>query len=235
MQTIEWLCPHFWRTRGPDVKVPRLDNLVGIGAKVKSPHQPDQSGAKRAKRGRGRELAAGVQRGAESASAELYEFLGRRLRPKIARYVSPDHAEDCFHDVFVIVIQAIREGGLHDPKQLIGFAKTVTFRKVVQDMNEVDQIQQAHEDLATAMYMPDQRLCPEEMVEGKQEINLARKAFKELSPRDREILSRFYLQEQSLSRVCAEMNLTVGQFRVLKWRAKARFVKIGKTLLLGRL
>jgi len=47
-----------------------------------------------------------------------------------------------------------------------------------------------------------------------------------LSQRDREILKRFFLQEQSQEQICREMALTETQFRLLRSRAKARLGKI---------
>jgi RNA polymerase sigma-70 factor (ECF subfamily) len=55
-----------------------------------------------------------------------------------------------------------------------------------------------------------------------------------LSERDREILTRFYLHEESQEQICGEMNLTETQFRLLKSRAKARFGEIGKRKLLHK-
>jgi DNA-directed RNA polymerase specialized sigma subunit len=55
-----------------------------------------------------------------------------------------------------------------------------------------------------------------------------------MSARDREILTRFYLQEQTQEQICAEMNLTETQFRLLKSRAKARFGELGKRRLQKR-
>ena len=46
-----------------------------------------------------------------------------------------------------------------------------------------------------------------------------------ISPRDREILKRFYLDEQTEEQICGQMELTRSQFRLLKSRAAARFVK----------
>jgi RNA polymerase sigma-70 factor, ECF subfamily len=49
-----------------------------------------------------------------------------------------------------------------------------------------------------------------------------------MTERDREILTRFYLYEQSQEQICEEMELSETQFRLLKSRAKARFGEIGK-------
>jgi DNA-directed RNA polymerase specialized sigma24 family protein len=48
-----------------------------------------------------------------------------------------------------------------------------------------------------------------------------------LPRRDREVLVRFYLQEQSPGQICRDMRLTATQFRLTKSRAKARFTELG--------
>jgi DNA-directed RNA polymerase specialized sigma24 family protein len=53
-------------------------------------------------------------------------------------------------------------------------------------------------------------------------------ALESLSKRDRDILIRFYLKEQSQEQICQEMALTETQFRLLKSRAKAKFGDIGR-------
>jgi RNA polymerase sigma-70 factor (ECF subfamily) len=50
----------------------------------------------------------------------------------------------------------------------------------------------------------------------------------ELIARDNEILTRYYLHEETPAHICAEMNLTGIQFRLLKSRAKARFGELAK-------
>ena len=47
-----------------------------------------------------------------------------------------------------------------------------------------------------------------------------------LSARDREILLRFYVSEQSPEQICAEMGITDTQFRLIKSRAKVKFAQL---------
>ncbi len=68
----------------------------------------------------------------------------------------------------------------------------------------------------------------------RQHAELIRRVLAELSGRDREILTRFYLHEESQDEICAEMILTETQFRLLKSRAKARFGELGKRKLAQR-
>jgi len=57
---------------------------------------------------------------------------------------------------------------------------------------------------------------------------------RELSDRDREILTRFYLREQTQDFIFEQMDLSETQFRLLKSRAKARFGELGKKKLSQR-
>jgi RNA polymerase sigma-70 factor, ECF subfamily len=57
---------------------------------------------------------------------------------------------------------------------------------------------------------------------------LALRILRSIPERDREILIRFYLKEQSAEEVCRKMELTQTQFRLIKSRAKARFGQLGK-------
>ncbi len=67
----------------------------------------------------------------------------------------------------------------------------------------------------------------------EERVHLMQKVLRGISSRDREILTRFYLYEQTQEQICEEMSLTQTQFRLLKSRAKARFGEIGKRRLTG--
>jgi hypothetical protein len=51
---------------------------------------------------------------------------------------------------------------------------------------------------------------------------------REMPSLSRQILVRFYLHEQTPEQICADMGITQRQFRLMKWRAKARFAELGK-------
>ena len=75
---------------------------------------------------------------------------------------------------------------------------------------------------------------PEEAAIFHQRNDLIRRVLAELSDRDQEILTRFYLQEQGQDQICDEMSLSETQFRLLKSRAKARFGELGRKKLAHR-
>ena len=55
-----------------------------------------------------------------------------------------------------------------------------------------------------------------------------RRVLSELSPREREVIRRFYVNEQSPAQICSEMSLTRSQLRSLKSKARGRFEQLRK-------
>ena len=55
-----------------------------------------------------------------------------------------------------------------------------------------------------------------------------RRVLRELSPREREVVKRFYVNEQSPAQICSEMSLTRSQFRSLKSKVRGRFEQLSK-------
>jgi RNA polymerase sigma-70 factor (ECF subfamily) len=49
-----------------------------------------------------------------------------------------------------------------------------------------------------------------------------------MPPRDREVLVRFYIDEQEPARICEELGMSEGQFRNIKSRAKTRLGKLAR-------
>jgi DNA-directed RNA polymerase specialized sigma24 family protein len=54
---------------------------------------------------------------------------------------------------------------------------------------------------------------------------IAARVLSEMPQRDREVLVRFYVNEETPAQIQREMVLSSNQFRLLKSRAKARFSK----------
>jgi RNA polymerase sigma-70 factor (ECF subfamily) len=81
--------------------------------------------------------------------------------------------------------------------------------------------------------LSDWREDPERNVIAMQRAEIARKVLNGVSRRDRDILNRFYVLEQTQEQICAEMGLSYNQFRLLKSRAKARFGEMGRRLAAG--
>lgn len=180
------------------------------------------------------ELVNLIRDGDESAAAQLYEQLRHGLRYIALRQIGGDHAEDVVQETMVKLLSAIRRGELRDPARLAGWVRTVMQRLIIMRIREATA-RRVHSVDATEVPLADRGNCPEKDVLAREQADLRVRIMHEtlmsLPPRDREILSRFYLRAQTQEQICKEMGLTDTQFRLAKSRAKQKFEEKGKRLL----
>lgn len=174
------------------------------------------------------ELVGRIHSGETDGMAELYHLFSKGIRFYLCRQLGPQELDDKIHDTFVVVVQAIRRGELREPQRLMGFVRTVVRRQVAAHIDKVVHTRRDQIDMDSTVRVADPRGNPEEVAIFQQREDLIRRVLSQLSDRDREILTRFYLREQTQDQICSEMALTETQFRLLKSRAKARFGELGK-------
>jgi RNA polymerase sigma-70 factor (ECF subfamily) len=164
----------------------------------------------------------------QSGMEELYRVFSRGVRFYLCRQLGPQDLEDKVHDTFLIVVQAVRKGELREPERLMGFVRTVVRRQVAGLIDQAVHARRQQVEIESGTTVVDLNRDPEEKAIQQQHEDIARRVLNSISKRDREILTRFYLLEQSQQQICDQMNLTETQFRLLKSRAKARFGELGK-------
>jgi RNA polymerase sigma factor (sigma-70 family) len=174
------------------------------------------------------DLVDRIHKGEESGMEELYRLFGRGIRYYLCRQLGHQELDDKVHDTFVIVVQAIRRGELREPDRLMGFVRTVVRRQVAAYIDDAVHSRRDELNLDVGVRVADRRNNPEQTAVFRQKVELMLEVLRSLSARDREILTRFYLDEESQESICQEMGLSETQFRLLKSRAKARFGEIGK-------
>jgi RNA polymerase sigma factor (sigma-70 family) len=173
-------------------------------------------------------LVGRIKTGEPGAMEELYALFSRGIRFYLCRQLGPQELDDKVHDTFLIVVHAIRKGDLREPERLMGFVRTIVRRQVAAHIESAVQHRREQADLHSGAGVLDARSNPEESAIERQKVEIMKKVLQSISSRDREILTRFYLLGHSQERICAEMELTDTQFRLLKSRAKARFGELGK-------
>ena len=176
-------------------------------------------------------LVAKIQRGDEDALAELYQVFARGVKFYMYRQLGPQDLDDRLHDTFLVVVQAIQRGDLREPERLMGFVRTIVRRQVATRIDEIVQTRREQVTIEQGPILPDRTSTPEQHAMDSQQARLIARVLRGMSTRDRDILTRFYLQEQPQEQICKEMNLTDTQYRLLKSRAKARFGEIGRRIL----
>jgi len=159
---------------------------------------------------------------------QLYAVFAKGVRSFLWRQLGSRDLDDKVHDIFLIVTQSIRRGDLREPERLMGYVRTVLRRQVAAYIQEAMHARRNEVEMEPGLNLSDRQVSPERRVLDRQTQELAMRLLRSLPERDREVLTRFYLKEQSADRICAEMNLTETQFRLIKSRAKARYGELGK-------
>ncbi len=178
-------------------------------------------------------MVARILKGDQSAEVELYAVFSRGIRYQLARKLGAEELDDNLHNSFVTCLEAVRSGQLRQPERLMGFVRTVIIRKIAEQIHrrvrERSLLCSMDEPFAVSLSRCD--VTPEHLLAEKERLATARAALARMPHRQREILTRFYILEQTKEQVCREMGLTETQFRLLKSRTKAKVLERNKELL----
>jgi RNA polymerase sigma-70 factor, ECF subfamily len=181
------------------------------------------------------ELVEKIRRKDPDGLEELYRIFSRGVRFYLCRQLGPQDLDDRVHDTFLVVAQAIQRGELREPDRLMGYVRTIVRRQVAAQIEDNVLSRKQQFDLDWGLAVRDLGCNPEQAAIRQENSHLAVGVLKSISPRDREVLIRFYLWEQPAEQICGAMGLTNTQFRLLKSRAKARFGQLGKRKVTKRL
>ena len=75
-------------------------------------------------------LVKRIQTGDPKGMETLYHVFAHGVRFYLCRQLGPQELDDKVHDVFLIVVNAIRRGEVREPERLMGFVRTVARRQV---------------------------------------------------------------------------------------------------------
>ena len=128
--------------------------------------------------------------------------------------------EDFLQDTFLTVIRKIRKGDLRQAESLGSFVAAVARNHAIEQMRVIRR--RASEDLEHAEQVPDTSPDPLEKLQRSAQIAELRKMIEELIPRYRELLLRFYINEEPKETICADLGMTSGQFDGVLHRARKR-------------
>ena len=179
-------------------------------------------------------LVERIRQGDQAALEDLYRVFAGGIRFHLIRQLGPNDLEDRVHDIFLLVTQSIQRGDLRDPECLMGYVRTIVRRQIAMYIDEAVRARRNQTDIESGMTLSDQQPSPENRLIAEQSSSVALKVLNSLQKRDREVLIRFYLKEQTQQQICNEMALTDTQFRLIKSRAKARFGELGRRRLSRR-
>jgi RNA polymerase sigma-70 factor (ECF subfamily) len=189
-------------------------------------------------------LVEGVRSNDAGAVEQLYNCFQKGLRWYMAHRGLLD-AEDLAQDVFLGTVAAIQRGELRDPSRLAGFVRGVArniaseaIDKIVKararngtllghpvlDLDRLDYYQDR--PFADRYYTASPLPNAEHSLLKRERTQMMVQALSTMRLKEREILERFYLREQTCKKICAEMKLSEDQYRLLKSRAKAHLTTL---------
>jgi RNA polymerase sigma-70 factor (ECF subfamily) len=167
-----------------------------------------------------------IRAGEPPGEEELYRNLASGARLFLQRRLGTQDVEDLVHDMFVIVVETIRRGDLREPERLMGFVRTVLQRQMSLRISRMIHKRETSINLESAADLTAAEPTPEQRAVAHENSAIMMQVLRKMSDRDREVLTRFYLREQSPERIRMEMSLTETQFNLLKSRAKARLTEL---------
>jgi RNA polymerase sigma-70 factor, ECF subfamily len=170
------------------------------------------------------EIVRRIIAGDSGAEAELVRLYQKGVAMIIRRILgSAPAGEDASQDTFRKVLEKIRRGELREAERLSGFVCSVARNTALEYIRRARKhINQEGADAAEHMSDPAPNQLDEILSDEK--ARAVHHVIKELKlERDRELLRRYYIEEEDKDIICASLNMTSAQFNNVISRAKARF------------
>ncbi len=170
-----------------------------------------------------RRIAAGESR----AEAELAECCGGALRFLARRYTRDEaDAEDLYQGTLMLALEKIRGNEVREPERLGGFLRALAKNLSTQRYRRRSYA--AERPMADPPDAADRsRPDPLTALLRTERARVARGLLAELGvSRDREVLLRYYIAEESAHRICADLNLETEHFYRVLHRARQRFRRL---------
>ncbi len=162
-------------------------------------------------------------KGGDNAGVEsLYAWLNCGVRAGLYRRLGSQPVEDRLHEILVVVLEAIRRGELRDPERLAGFVSTVARRSVAAEIRGAISRRRRLVDSSNCEAATPAALSPEARAVDGEQVATILEIVRGLKARDREVLTRFYLKEETPLEICEGMHISHTQFRLWKSRAVAK-------------
>ncbi len=172
-------------------------------------------------------LVTRIAQGEKQAEEQLVARYSRGLLSFLRRKAGTDElADDLHQDTFRIVLERLRGKGLENPAQLAGFIHATARNLVIAHFRKQAR-RKTEPDSDAVARTSHGGTTQSDVTMLDEQAKMVRSVLAELrSERDRELLLRFYLDEEDKQSVCAALNLTDKHFNRVIFRARERFREI---------
>lgn len=173
------------------------------------------------------ELAQRIGRGDRSAETELFERYGRGVLYLLNRKTrDPESALDLRQETFRIAIEHLRAQGLQEAERIGAYLRGIAVNLAIADGRKTTRRATTADSDAVEL-VADPAASPVESVSRDQVRDAVRSLLAELPvARDREILARFYLEDEDKESICTGLGVDSAHFNRVLFRAKQRFAEL---------
>jgi RNA polymerase sigma-70 factor (ECF subfamily) len=171
-------------------------------------------------------LVTAISEGSNSQDQLYLRYRRPLLQVFLQRRIARDVAQDLLQRTFLQAIKKIRAEGLEDPSKLGGYLyRTACNLATAYWRGELARRRDMDTELLANLR--DETLSLEERVDHELLAKCVRSLMTHLPmARDREVLLRFYINEEPKESICRSLDLSDLQFNQVLWRARQRFGEI---------
>lgn len=173
-------------------------------------------------------LVRRIQAGDPAAESELVARFSRGLLLMLRRLVqNPALADDLHQETLALVLAKIRRGEVREPERLSGFIRSTARNLFIADRRKEARYRALDEGQAEgvgpATTLADRGPAPLDRVLAEEEARQVQRLLAELRfDRDRQLLLRFYLSDESKEEICADLEIEPERFNKVLFHARER-------------
>lgn len=174
------------------------------------------------------DLVRRIQAGDPAAESELVERFSHGLLLMLRRLVQNlALADDLHQETLALVLAKIRRGEVREPEKLAGFIRSTARNLFIADRRKEARYRALEdgeeEGLPAAPALAGRDPAPLERVLAEEEARQVQRLLDELRfDRDRQLLLRFYLSDDSKEEICADLEIEPQRFHKVLFHARER-------------
>jgi RNA polymerase sigma-70 factor (ECF subfamily) len=170
-------------------------------------------------------LVSRIQAGDRTAEAELVARFSRGLLLMLRRLAQNQAlADDLHQETLALVIEKIRRSEVREPEKLAGFIRSTARNLFIADRRKEARYRALDDgEDEGSRPLADRSPAALERVVAVEEAQLVRRLLAELRyDRDRQLLLRFYLSDDSKEELCADLEIEPQRFNKVLFHARER-------------
>jgi RNA polymerase sigma-70 factor, ECF subfamily len=174
---------------------------------------------------RATDLLARIADGDTAAESALVGHYARGLSYLLRRLAGdPSLAEDLLQETLRIGLVKARAGEIESPAKLEAFLRGTARHLWRAELRKRSRRSRSEFPEGAIESAVDPSPAPDAHLVQEEDRRRVRRLLRELTqPRDREVLTRFYLAEESKETICRDLGLGSHQFNLILFRARQRF------------